>query len=73
MKKYSYKEVLEKVEKELGIKVQEGLNSPLSNLIDAFMVTIENENGISEEVMFEVDLISIINYVKTSLREQMTK
>ena len=73
MKKYSYKEVLEKVDKELGIKVQEGVKSPLSNLIDAFMVTIENENGISEEVMFEVDLISIINYVKTSLREQMTK
>ena len=73
MKKYSYKEVLDKVEKEVGIKIQEGVKSPLSNLIDAFMVTIENENGISEEVMFEVDLISIINYVKTSLREQMTK
>lgn len=71
MKKYSYNEVLEKVEKETGIKVQE--NSPLANVIDAFMARIENENGISEEVMFEANLNYIINQVKISLREQFTK
>ena len=71
MKKYSYKEVLEKVEKEIGIKVQE--KSHLAYVIDALMTTIENENGISEEVMFEDNLNLIINYCKKSLKEQMTK
>ena len=69
MKKYSYKEVLNRIEKELNIKVQE--KSPLAYVIDAFMVTIENENGISEEVMFEDNLNFIINHSKKSLKEEM--
>lgn len=70
MKKYSFKEVLERVEKELNVKVPE--KSPLAYVIDAFMVRIENENGISEEVMFEANLNYIINqFKKFNNKEEM--